>query len=416
MMSVTMLLRRSPELDVATIGQMNLISSTTLRLSVTPPSRCGSPDHVVSNTTHPVHKELVSSRPVPKGQNAVVPHVVHLRDLQSLNLGGNSDVSADSGGKEFEGVRTTMRGGQAWDLTQYGNTNGHSTAKHAQQGLTQRAQHGVGDAALSASFSTTQSKVADAQPSNHAVVTGMSDTAADDETFDLYHLSQTLKMQPLAGLREMHSSSRCEPPSGARFLPQGSCSMQSPALDSYEAEAAAVGAAESQGSFSVQWPSLDSPLSRKASCVRFTTDLAFTPDTGTHHDLSQRTGATQELMQTANSPSVDDRDASIGLEGSPSSSSSIPVGSIAVSAVNRTMSSVSNTSSLKSALKQSVSNASSAAAALSRGNSTLKGSVSGVSFALDGGESYADQEAGPAQDDALIKQASGSFPSWLTDG
>ncbi len=80
------------------------------------------------------------------------------------------------------------------------------------------------------------------------------------------------------------------------------------------------------------------------------------------------------------------------------------------------MSSASNSSSLKSALKQSVSNASSAAAALSRGNSTLKGGVSGVSFALDGGESYADQEAGPAQDDALIKQASGSFPSWLTDG
>ncbi|KAL0050838.1 hypothetical protein WJX82_008106 [Trebouxia sp. C0006] len=130
MMSVTMLLRRSPELDVATIGQMNLISSKTLRLSVTPPSRCGSPDHVVSNTTHPVHKELVSSRPVPKGRNAVVPHVVHLRDLQSLNLGGNSDVSVDSGGKEFEGVRTTMRGGQAWDLTQ-----GNSTLKGGVSGV-----------------------------------------------------------------------------------------------------------------------------------------------------------------------------------------------------------------------------------------------------------------------------------------
>ena len=415
MMSVTMLLRRSPELDVATLGQMNLISSKTLRLSATPPSRCGSPDHVVSNTTHPVHKEVVSSRPVPKGRNAVVPHVVHLRDLQSLSLGGNSDVSADSGGKEFEGVRRTMRGGQGWDLTQYGNANGHSTAKHAQQGLTQRAQHGVGDAAVSASFSTTQSKIANAQPSNHAVVTGMSDTAADDETFDLYHLSQTLKMQPLAGLREMQSSNRCESPSGARSLPQGSCSMQSPALDSYEAEAAAVGAAESQGSFSVQPPALDSPLSRKASSVKFTMDRAFTPDTGTDDDSSQRAGASPELMQTANSPSVDDRDVSIGLEGSPSSSSS-PAGTIAVSAVNRTTSSISHTSSLKSALKQSVSNVSSSVAALSRGNSTLKGIVSGVSFALNGDDSSADKEAESAQDDALIKQASGTFPSWLTDG
>ncbi len=53
--------------------------------------------------------------------------------------------------------------------------------------------------------------------------------------------------------------------------------MQSPALDSYAAEAAA----ESQGSFSIQPPALDSPLSRKASSVRFTIDHAFTPDTGT---------------------------------------------------------------------------------------------------------------------------------------
>ncbi|KAL0025845.1 hypothetical protein WJX79_005971 [Trebouxia sp. C0005] len=71
MMSVTMLLRRSPELDVATLGHMNLISSNTLRLPATPPSRCRSPDHVVSNTTHSAHKEVVSTRPVPKGRNTV---------------------------------------------------------------------------------------------------------------------------------------------------------------------------------------------------------------------------------------------------------------------------------------------------------------------------------------------------------
>ncbi len=412
MMSVTMLLRRSPELDVATLGHMNLISSNTLRQSATPPSQCGSPDHVVSNTSHPVHKEVVSTRPVPKGRNTVVPHVVQLRDLQSLNLGGNADVSADSGGKEFEGVRRTMRGGQAWDLTQYGNANGHSMAKHAQQGLTQRVQHGVGDAAVSASFRTTQSKVADGQSSKHAVVTSVSDNAADNDTFDLYHRSQTLTMQPLAGSQEMQSSSRCESPNGARSCPQGSCSMQSPALDSYAAEAAA----ESQGSFSIQPPALDSPLSRKASSVRFTIDHAFTPDTGTDEYSSQRAGASPELMQTANSPSMHDRDAGVSLEGGPSSSSS-PAGTVAVSAVIRTMSSVSNTSSLKSALKQSVSNASSAVAALSRGTSTLKGSVSGVSFALDGGdESCADKGADSAQNGALIKQGSGSFPSWLTDG
>ncbi|DBA83475.1 TPA: hypothetical protein ACH3X2_006406 [Trebouxia sp. C0005] len=411
MMSVTMLLRRSPELDVATLGHMNLISSNTLRLPATPPSRCRSPDHVVSNTTHSAHKEVVSTRPVPKGRNTVVPHVVHLRDLQTL--GGNADVSSESGGKEFEGLRRTMRGGQAWDLTQFGNTNGHSMAKHAQQGLTQRVQHGLGDAAVSASFRSTHSKVAGAQFGKHAVDTCMTDTAADDDTFDLYHLSRTLTMQPLPGLQEMQSKGRDESPNGARPLPQGSCSMQSPALDSYEAEAAA----ESQGSFSIQPPAFDSPLSRKASSVRFTVDSAFSPDTGTHDDSSQGVGASPEVMQTANSPSVDDRDVSIGVEGSPSSSSSSsPAGTIAARIVNRTMSSVSNTSSLKSALKHSVSNASSAAAPLSRGNSALKGSVSGVSFALSGGESSADQEADSAQDDALIKQGSESFPSWLTDG
>ncbi|KAL0032233.1 hypothetical protein WJX77_012343 [Trebouxia sp. C0004] len=405
MMSVTMLLRRSPELDVATLGHMNLISSNTLRLSATPPSRCGSPDHVVSNTTYSVHKEVVSTRPVPKGRNTVVPHVVHLRDLQSLNSGGNADVNADSGGRECEEVRRTMRGGQAWDLTQYSNANGHSMAKHAQ-----RAQHGVGHAAVSASIRTTQSKSVDDKSSN-AVGTCMSDAASDNEKFDLYHLSQTLTMQPLAGLQEMQSNSRCQSPNGARSLPQGSCSMQSPALDSYEAVAGAVGAAESQGSFSIQSPALYSHLSRKASSVRFTMDRAFSP--GTDDGSSQGTGASPELMQTANSPSEDHRGMNAGLDGSPSSS---PAGTIANSAVDRTVSSVSHTSSLKSALKQSASSPSSAVAALSRGNSTLKGSVSGVSFALEGGDSRTDEGAGSVQDDALNKQGSGSFPSWLTDG
>lgn len=465
MMSVTMLLRRSPELDVATLGHMNLISSNTLRPSATPPSRLGTPDHVVSNNSPAVHKEHVSMRAVPKGRNAVVPHTLHLRDLQGGNLGGESEGgglagSSDSGGKDFD-LYVTMHGTQAWDSTQHGRATQPGTAKRAQHGGTQHAQHGMTHAASFANSKSAQASTA--KSGKHVSVHARSDISPEDAAFDLYHHSQKLTMQLPASMQgymrqvkgAVHSShpiegeaaaaeatdktssnvqsislshgesssaaasdsashevvdsglgrdssGRAESAMGGNCLAQGARStMQSPGLDSYEAEEAVVGAVDSQGSSSTQPFTVDHPLMHKSSTVRFMvganrayspdTDVDSIPEPSTEADESQRTSPLSEAALNAD----------IGMRFDDSSAACIGAG-------NRTVSSLSNNSSLKSALKQTLSSSSSADM-ISRSSSRLCESPSGVSFAVNGAESS-------GGDVALVKQGSESFPSWLTEG
>lgn len=85
-MSLTMLLRRSPDLDVETLGQMNLVSSSSLKGPEEPQANAKQPaEHVVSNdnNTHTdvLDRHHLHSKPAPRPRHAVVPHAIHLTDL-----------------------------------------------------------------------------------------------------------------------------------------------------------------------------------------------------------------------------------------------------------------------------------------------------------------------------------------------
>ena len=364
-MSVTMLLRRSPELDPTALGHMHLISSTTLSHSVTPPDRARSPDHVRSNNSIDSlgQKGLITLRAVPKGRGAVVPHSVHLRDLHGLKLKAAS---------------------------QHGSTA--CTAGHAQAVV-------IGQAA---SVQLGKSEL-----------TAQSDTASGAE-FDLCDQSQKLAMQLQAGLQsqlqlpviaankrgglvsiaahhadlaacmlasDIHMDrdavSRNESPDSELHAAQGSYSMQLPALDSDTAGTAAAGADQSQGPCSVQPSAADAPLARKSSTVRFLLD-SQKDDTDCAASCSGVI-AVEETHSISQSPAVSEVP---GLHGS------------------RSVSSLSAAGSLKSALKSTLSGASSASA---------------VSFAVDDGVSSQAQGVDQERGEAPLKQGSGSFPSWLTE-
>ena len=84
-MSLTMLLRRSPDLDVETLGLMNLVSSSTVKGPEEAQSEEEPPEHVVSNDNHPYPKATqhpqVHLKPVPRPRQAVFPQAIHLKDL-----------------------------------------------------------------------------------------------------------------------------------------------------------------------------------------------------------------------------------------------------------------------------------------------------------------------------------------------
>lgn len=84
-MSLTMLLRRSPDLDVETLGRMNLVSSSTVKGPEEVQSNEEPPEHVVSNDHHPYPKvtqsQQIHLKPVPRPRQAVFPHAIHLKDF-----------------------------------------------------------------------------------------------------------------------------------------------------------------------------------------------------------------------------------------------------------------------------------------------------------------------------------------------
>ena len=463
-MSVTMLLRRSPELDVASLSRLNLISSNTLSPSATPPSRSGSPNLIMSNNTLSVHNEHVTVKMPHKGRDAVVPQTLRLREL---HLGGNAEAAVDSGGNGAEAVRKTVHGSQLWDVIQHGSFNGHSTTKRAQQADMQHTQHSMADAEQSAPVRSAKNKAFTTTDTQCSVINSSANSASEEHPYDLYHHSQKLTMQLAAGFRghtvhgvpadpsppaangqlsvaehaDMNvthaeavtsaaakcvanlqlvgevdkdlggqSVSRSESPDAGRLPPTGSCSMQLPGLDSYEGGTAAAEAVEVQRSYSIQSPAAGTHLMRRVSSVRFLSDLVDSPDDGTDDASSQNTSPSAALIHNTDRASADGSAvADSPLQPSTSLSDQDPT-----CCVHRTVSSVSTASSLKSALKQTLSRVSSVATP-SRGGGSLLGSVSGVSFAV--GHEEAEEAEGSAfgQSSALMKQGSESFPSWLTD-
>ena len=157
--------------------------------------------------------------------------------------------------------------------------------------------------------------------------------------------------------------------------------MQMPGLDSDGLGARATGADQSKNCCRNQPSAASPPLVHKSSTVRFILD-------------SQADSADISQEQASHD------DTSIA-EVQIASETSYPNDLPSLSG-SRSVSSLSNAGSLKSALKQTLSSASSA---------------SGVSFALEGNDDDDDsaENAAKGQGTGLVKEGSQSFPTWLTE-
>ena len=422
-------------------------------------------------------------RAVPKGRSGVVPQTLHLRDLQGSHLNGASEIGShgpDFGGNGLDATCATMHASQHWRLAQHGRNSEHSAAQRTQRGGTQRAQHGMRGTAFSATSNLAQSKGTSVMFVKHQVAHAAPRPSADDHDFELYHHSQKLTMQLPAGFvthqpsvqppshslddsaiaaEGVYVSSsgnvdmaaadkglvltqgpadllfsdngidrfiRAESPNDGQFASQGSYSMQWPALDSDAAGTAAAGAGDSQGSYSVPALAMNDPLMHRSSSVRFIVDRDLTPDSDADCNLD---GSTEGHTSQRSSPSpshTHQTDAAVNADSAnliesedcSDAASSTPAES--VSAAQRTMTLLSNASSLKSVLKQTLSD-SSRAGVPGRGSSRLVQSPSGVSSSRlvqsPSGVSFAlDADESSTVGGALLKQGSESFPSWLTEG
>lgn len=397
-LSVTMLLRRSPELDVATLGGMNLVSSTTLQQPTTPPSRCQSPQHVVSNQTCPSAAEHIAFRAHPQGRNAVMPHVIHLRDVHGHSAHENRDTDLDHGR-----LAGTL---QPWHSAQHG-----SSAQHSMQHMPQHAQR------------TKPSSSMHAQSSNsHPRLHAHTDSSPEGAVFDLYHHSQKLAEQlpaelkveesnDISGASAAFSHGRRSPgsrassisPAGA-LVTGGAYSIQGPALDTDpEAADAAAVFAETQSSGSIQPLALDTELSIKSSTVRF--KLAGSDPSNDPSAPSSAHVPTELEDEHGGHAALQSED----VEGA------VPHGPRELWASNKRTLSLSSTGpSLKGVLKKSMSR--DCAVVAPYGTSPALES-SGVSFALGAEEDSIDEDLVSCMpSSALLKQGSESFPAWLTGG
>ena len=388
--SVTMLLRRSPDLNVATLEGMNLVSSTTLRQPIKPPSRAQSPQHAMSNNSSSAHSEHMSLRAHPKGRNPVVPHVIHLRDLQgdAMHRDLGSLVEGDS---------------RLWRSAQHGRSTEH---------MSQHAQHARSP---SSSLPTLQ---------------GHMDSSLGEAAFDLYHHSQKLAEQPPAGRKRevSHSSTPTESaaPGQGRPLPcsrassispagglttGGACSIQGPALDTDEVgavanDAAAEATAASDGaqhSCSPQPSALGSQLSGRSSTVRFMLD---TPNPDEDPSIASMAPIAADDAEHA-------RHAVLLLQHTGDAMPHEADGMWASD--KRTLSLSSTPSSLTGVLKKTASRDS---AVNSSCDVSQASNSHGISFALgsDDGDGSNDGAISSMQSSALLKHGSESFPSWLTGG
>ena len=403
-MSVTMVLRRSPDLNVAALGGMNLVSSTTLRQPIPPPSsRAQSPQLAMSNNSLSGHPEHVAPRAHPKGRNSVVPHAIHLRDLQGSVAHGDL-------GSEVEDERVAGKAHvQSWHPAQHGRST-----EHSMQHMSQHAQRSSSVNAQRARFSGS----VHAQTSNHPRLHAHMDASPEEAAFDLYHHSQMLNEQLPAGMKwELSDDTSTGSAAPGRPLPSsrassisptgaltmgGAYSIQGPALDT---DAVAANAADASGSCSIQPSALATQLSGRSSTVRFM--LASDP--------SQDPSAVS-LALIPHTVEDDGEHAGHAVLQSQGTKDSMPHGADEALALDkRTLSLSSTASSLKGVLKKTTSKGSAVSPLF--GGSQALGSA-GVSFALGAGDedSSNDDTVSAMQSSALLKQGSESFPSWLTDG
>lgn len=400
-MSVTMLLRRSPELNVATLEGMNLVSSSTLSQPTTPPSRAQSPQHAISNNTSAPHPEHMFIRGHPKGRDPVVPHIIPLRDLQG-------DAACGDMGSQVE------QNPGSWH-------SAHCQHSRSTELVSQHAQHGSMKAQHARSPSSMH-----AQSSSPSRLGGHMDSSPGEAAVDLYHRPQKLAEQLSAKMTQEFSHSSTPTGSAApgqgRPLPHsrslsispaggltmgGAYSIQGPAFDTdavgAEAEDAAADAAAAsdwaQGFYSPQPSALGSQLSGRSSTVRFMLDT--NPDDDP--DLASMAPIPEDDAERARHAVLQPQH---GEDAVPHESDGI------WASEERTLSLSSTAGSLKGVLKKTASRGSLVTSS-SDGSQALNSH--GISFAL--GAADEDSSKGDAmssmQSSALLKQGSESFPSWL---
>lgn len=116
-MSLTMLLRRSPDLDVETLGGMNLVSSSTVKGPEEAQSEEEPPEHVVSNDSHPYptvkQSQQIHLKPVPRPRQAVFPHAIHLKDLAPVPWHDGLHLSETASSAAAEAEREQLKTQQA---------------------------------------------------------------------------------------------------------------------------------------------------------------------------------------------------------------------------------------------------------------------------------------------------------------
>ena len=397
-MSVTMLLRRSPELEVATLEGMNLISSSTLSQPTTPPSRAHSPQHAMSNNTSTPHPEHMSIRGHPKGRTPVVPHIIHLRDLQG-------DATHADLGSQVEG------NSKSWHSAQHSRSTEH---------MSQHAQHGGVNAQHARSPNSMY-----ARSSSPPSLPGHLDSSPGEAAFDLCHSSQKLVEQLPTGMKQelSHSSTSAEgaalgqgrpvPYSRASSISPtgdltmgGAYSIQGPALDTDAVGAEAEDAAASggaQGCCSPQPSALRSQLSGRSSTVRFMLDM---PGPDEDPNIASMAPIAEDDAEHARHAVLQSQHAE----------DAVPHEVDGMWASDKCTLSLSSTAgSLKGVLKKTASRES--AATLSSDIIQALNSH-GISFAFGAGdEDSSNEDAMSAmQSSALLKQGSESFPSWLIGG
>lgn len=420
MMSVTMLLRRSPDLDVSNLGHLNLISSTTLGQPIPPRSRSTSPQRIVSNNSSPVNAEPMAARATRMGRSPVVPHAIHLRSLQSCSVPGVVD-SLDAAHRRHHDAHEEMHKSRVWHSARHSLSPEHTVQDTAQK--TQRRSTGMQSLAEGKFSSSPHAKYGNS-PQSHAQL----DFSPEEAAFDLYHHSQKLAMQLSAGT-EQHIShheaataaatamqgrplpdSRASSISPASAVAPGASSIQGPALDTDAVAAdASTDSAGGLRSFSMQPSDQNTDLMRKSSTVRFAT-----PDPEADLSLNPRTDTVAAAGRFA------ERSGDNALLASHHDSGSLADGGT-FGKLKPTLSMSSATSSLRSVLKKTAN--SNSAAMLSHDSGRVLDS-SGVSFALSP-DAHANANQRPLDNDAgslspqtngLQKQASESFPSWLVGG
>lgn len=430
-MSLTMLLRRSPDLDVEALGQMNLVSSSTVKGPEEPqPDEKEPAEHVVSNDkkapVEGLNSHQLHSKPVPRPRHAVMPHAIHLRDLAPVPW--------------HDGMH----------LVDMASSDAHEEQGRAQQPpLWQSALHAAHEspsAAVTAADATGSQQAAAAVSSAkkkayvHMCRWYPHINARDAQVaFDLNHPSAKLSMdsslQPVL-LRKPAAQTVVDPTvrhadssadeqrqlgsaadmsslpdavsngdahinatAGTTFESADDSAAQSPMQSGTKAvgilavaEGRKAASADPQGLYSMQEPTLDADasLAHQIGSVHF----CVSPDSVTNSEVTNSAAVSPEptlASMPSQMPGVQD--------------TSQGTGRITV----RTVSSIP-ASSLKSSLKSVYSAASTA--------SSRHGSVQlGVDFAATADHDADDEDAQAQQGrSAVVRGVSDAFPAWLTEG